>query len=265
MPPLDNLWYAPLAPLLRAQGRKVRKAMPSLAPAQGPTEGIHQGLPPRMQVVFLGESTVAGVGVARMEDSLPALTARELAARTGREVEWHAFGRSGATVEDCDALLAPVEARRKDLDHADLAVIAMGVSDTIAFTTAHAFFSKIDCLTMRLRLLLWPLPILLAGVPRMDRFQQRLPRPLRGALSRRCRSLDRALTRVAEEGYQTLHWPVFHPPGVNDTPNAFAADGFHPGSEGYKLWARHLALGAVSLLEHTQEKADLRDRSALDI
>lgn len=265
MPPFANFWLAPLAPVLRLQGKRLRQAMPTLPIPAGPDKGRCEGNTPGLQVVFIGESTIAGVGVQHTSEALPALMAEELATRTGQAVAWHVFGKSGATVADNDEQLARIEEQRSELDHADLAVIAMGVSDTIAFTTPRRFFARMDCLIMRLRLLLWPLPVLLAGVPRLDRFPASLPQPLRLALRRRCRSLDKALTRISEEGFQTLHWPVFQPPGASHAAQAFAPDSFHPGPVGYQLWARHLALGAVTLLENIEERADYRQQSALDL
>lgn len=262
MPPFANLWLAPMAPVLRRQGGQVRGGMPSLPEARGPRHGSIAGAQPPLQLLFLGESTMAGVGVERMEDSLPALLAREVAAHTQQAVCWRVFARSGLTVAESDELLEQLQTQHEKLQHVDAAVIAMGVSDTISFTTPRRFASGMHELVERLHQIQEtpgtpevprPFPVLLAGVPRLDRFQRPLPFPLSTALGRRCRSLDQALTQVAAHKPLVLHWPVFQPPGSQDTPEAFASDGFHPGPKGYRFWARHLALGVATLLEELQE------------
>jgi len=243
MAPLANLWLAPVAPLLLLQGRRVRRAMPPLPEAAGPREDCVPGGAPRVDVLFLGESTIVGVGVTRMHDSLPAVTARELATRIGREVAWKAVGASGVTAASACALLEGARSPRRF----SLAVVALGVSDTISLTPPAVFHAQMRRLLQLLGTLAGP--VLLSGVPRVDGFRARLPQPLRLALGRRCRSLDGVLTRLSLERRGVLHWPVFLPPGANDTPQAFAEDGFHPGRAGYRLWSRHLALGAQTLLE----------------
>ncbi len=261
-----NLWLAPLAPLLRRQGRAVREALPRLPEAPGPREGFCPGAGPRLQMLVLGESTVAGVGVRHMAESLPARLGEAVARRLDCGVEWHAFGRTGHTVAENDALLQLVEDRSQELEDADLAVICLGVSDTIALTSPRRFFEKIDCLSIRLRLLLWPLPVLLAGVPQLDRFPARLPHPLRGVLGLRSQSLDQALAKCARTQYQVFHHPGQLPPTVGDQPGVFAADGFHPGPEGCRLWAEHLAVGVETMLAQTRgHRNDNRERSVLDI
>lgn len=245
-----NLWLAPLAPLLYLQGRRVRADMPALPLAAGPKEGVVSGPEPALRLLFLGESTIVGVGVSRMQDSLPATTARELAARMQRETFWQALGQSGGTASDLQQMTASLRLESGSAPFTCV-IIALGVSDCIGFTTPGDFLQDMNTLIVGLRQRLGPLPVLLSGVPRIDGFRKRLPQPLRLTLGLRCRSLDRMLTRVSQENGQTLHWPVFLPPGAVDAPQAFAEDGFHPGKAGYRLWARHLALGVQTLLEGT--------------
>lgn len=245
---LGNLWLAPLAPLLYLQGRMVRASMPALPEASGPRVGLVSGSRPALRLLFLGESTIVGVGVVRMQDALPAGTARELAARTSRETHWQALGISGGVVADMQPLTTSLT-QDSSRTPFTCAVIALGVSDCISFTTPRDFLRSMNHLLAGVRQRLGPLPVLLSGVPRIDGFRTPLPQPLRLALALRCRSLERMLTRVSQENDQVLHWPVFLPPGTSNAPQAFAQDGFHPGKAGYRLWSRHLALGVQTLLE----------------
>ena len=75
----------PFAPLAYAQGRRVRARMPPPQPAGGEPFGL--ALPavtssaPPLGLLVLGESPVAGCGIALQRDALAAHVAAELAER----------------------------------------------------------------------------------------------------------------------------------------------------------------------------------------
>lgn len=268
MPCFSNLWLAPLAPLLSMQGRAVRRDMPRLPVAAGPSHGVIPGKDPVIKVAAVGESPIAGVGVERMDKSLVAQLAAGISKRTGQAVSWRAYGLNGATVEDNDALVQCIDDVKDELRDIHLLIICMGVSDTLSLTSCRRFSRKIDCLILRLRMRLWPMPVLLTGVPQPERFLVRLPNPLRWVLSKRARRLDAALARMAEQSFQIKHCPSTLPADTTTNPEytkAFASDGFHPGPEGYRLWAEYLLPFAIEMLELSKNRAgDCCRKSALD-
>lgn len=222
-------WLAFMSPVLAAQAAYVRMATPRLPDAAGPAEGELPGRGPALRLLVIGESTVAGVGAQRMEETLACQCAGRLRGMTGKAVRWKALGRSGANARK---LLACVRASRLE---ADLVILALGVNDTVALRPAATWALDLEALISAVRESVGNVPVLLAGVPPMERFTA-LPWPLRGCLGRRARALDREARRLAARLKGVRHCPTPLP-----EPEHLAADGFHPSQAGYKGWAWLLA------------------------
>ena len=116
-------------PLVALQGTLTRRRVPCLPPVRPPHDGLVPGRGATIRMLAIGESTVAGVGLAHSEQTVAATTARALARQTERPVAWHGHGLSGATVSAAAKQLLPRIAR----EPADLLIIAFGVNDTLAY------------------------------------------------------------------------------------------------------------------------------------
>lgn len=220
-----------LAPALAVQGTRVRRSTPRLPDASGPRAGT-TGTGEPLDLLVLGESTVAGVGARQHGEALAGQLSSALAERGGQTVRWRAVGRTGADARAVHTeLLVEACANR-----ADIVVIALGVNDTIGLHGSGRYRRDLLRLIGALRAQLGQVTVLLAGVPPMDRFPN-LPQPLRAVLGLRSRMLDAAAAEMAALPGVT-HAPV--PSGLLSA-GAFAADGFHPGPAGYRAWGRQLA------------------------
>ncbi len=73
-----------LFPLVALQGTLTRRRVPCLPPVQPPHHGFVPGRGSTIRLLAIGESTVAGVGLAHSEETVAATTARALARRTQR-------------------------------------------------------------------------------------------------------------------------------------------------------------------------------------
>lgn len=233
-----------LAPILLAQAVRVRRTTPRLPGAAGPVTGLVEGKGRPLRLAVLGESTVDGVGAPTHAEALTGRLADELA-KDGRAVAWQAVGRTGANARVVREELLPL------LEPADLAVIALGVNDTIELHSATRYRRDLLDLIVSLRRRAGRIPIVLAGVPPMSRFPA-LPRPLRDVLGARSAVLDAAAVRLALLP-GVVHVPM---PAAMLDPATFAEDRFHPGPEGYRRWAGQLADVIRQLLTETvtQEK-----------
>jgi len=231
-----------LAPVLAVQAVRVRRSTPRLPGAAGPTSGtLGTGRPLRLTVI--GESTVDGVGATTHAEALTGQLASAIAA-SGREVRWQALGITGASARVVLDELVP------RVSPADLVVVALGVNDTLELHSAARYRRDLLKIVLALRQRIGDVPIVLAGVPPLGSFQS-LPRPLRTVLGTRSVSLDRAArTLVRLPG-------VRHVPLAPDLlkPDMFATDRFHPGPEGYRVWAGALSkeLPAVTASWHPGE------------
>lgn len=235
---LSNILTLLLLPILFLQGLWSRRHIPRLPEASGPTTGRASGQGRPIALIVLGESTAAGVGAATHETALTGQTAQALAQQTGRPVHWRAIGRNGATAQMVYQAVASQLAGRR----ADVALIALGVNDTIRMHSPARWTSDLRRVIEAVRHQVGPIPIVLAGIPPLERFPA-LPQPLRAVLGLRARALDLAAAALANTLSQVSHWPT----QVRDT-NDFAPDGFHPGPVGYAAWGDELAQVMVGLL-----------------
>lgn len=224
----------PTAPLLLAQGRRLRRDTIRLPDAAEPWQGTLDG-PDPLRLLVLGDSTAAGVGAATQDDALPGNLARQLGARTGRGVQWTAAGRNGATSRDLitDHLDAAVAERW------DVVFLTIGANDALGLRTRSAFARDMRVI---LGALTTVSPVLLvSSLPAFFRFEL-LPNPLRFNLYLHSRSLEDAARGVAAT-FDGVH---MSPPPPPYTDGFFATDLFHPSASGYRDWAEFAIADAAA-------------------
>lgn len=234
---LLSLASLPLAPMAYTQGRRVRASLPPPCAAAGPPHGTvdaNARTTRVVQLLVIGESTVAGCGIATQDEALPAQVARALAAREGARVHWRGIGRIGITAA---RVARELEDETAAAPNADVAVIALGVNDVLTQNSARRFARDMAGVIGMIRRHHPSAFIVMAGVPPVGRFPA-LPQPLRGLLGWRARRLDRAAAASAA-GDPGVRYVPMH---VDHAERAlFAGDGFHPSALGAAAWARSLA------------------------
>ena len=226
-----------LLPILAAQGAWVRWVTPRLPPAGGSRSGEVPGQGEEISLWFVGESTVAGVGVDDHQRGLAAQTAVALAARNGRPVRWRALGLSGATVAVARQRLAPRLSPADRRGNHDAVVVCLGVNDVLRRTSLTTWEAEMVALAQEIRQRMGEIDLLFSGPPPLGEFPA-FPAPLRGYLGRQAERLRQSLTVVVERTDRALLVPPLSPLA----PHHFCRDRFHPGAEGYRLWGDLLAL-----------------------
>jgi lysophospholipase L1-like esterase len=224
----------PTAPVLVSQGRRLRRDTIRLPDAAEPWQGALDG-PDPLRLLVLGDSTAAGVGAATQDDALPGNLARQLAARTGRGVQWSAAGRNGATARDLvtDYLETAVAKRW------DLVFLTIGANDALGLRTRSAFARDMRVILNALTAVS-PV-VLVSSLPAFGRFEL-LPNPLRFNLYLHSRSLEDAARSVVA-AFDTAH---MSPPPPPYTEGFFATDLFHPSASGYRDWAEFAIADAAA-------------------
>lgn len=238
----------PLAPLLLWQAHRLRANALRLPPAAGPREGRIRGQGRPLRLLVVGESTVAGVGARHHREGLTGWLAVALARRTGRPIEWQAAGLNGVTAHQAkEALLAWVAPKP-----ADLVVLALGVNDVLALHRPRRWLDDLMALSCAIGQKTGSRRFAVSAVPPVGRFPA-IPAPLRWIFGLVAGALDEA-SREALTGQPKLRYVAF-PRQVTGKTALFAADGFHPGAEGYRVWADLLAAALDDWLI-TAEEAD---------
>lgn len=222
--PLQSVLEAVLAPVLLAQGKRVRRVTPLLPEPEGPREG---GAGPR-RLLVVGDSSAAGVGAATWDEALTACLIQRLGGPA--RWSWQLVARTGWTTPQALRALRAVEGPF------DLAITALGVNDVTARTpwaaAAENHRALLDDLTGRLAV-----PrVVVSALPPIRAFTA-LPWPLRSVIARRGDGLDALLSRVEEKFPQVSRMrPVDGEPETE-----MASDGFHPGPGAYAVWANRIA------------------------
>ena len=187
--------------------------------------GSGPGEPLRM--VWLGDSTAAGVGATAADRAIP----RRVASALDRPVDLTSLAVSGDRVGDVvddqvDALAG--------LDP-DVVLVSIGANDVVHLTSRADFRDRYEQLVAAI-------PegalLVLLGVPDMGA-PPRYLQPLRALVAARGRQLDGVSADVARD-----HGAVYvdiagetGPTMRGDTDRYFARDRYHPSDDGYALWA----------------------------
>ena len=203
-------------PLARSGGRLPHLELTLDRPGAGP------------RVVWLGDSTAAGVGASAAPEALPSQVEEGLGLP---DASLAVLAVSGARVADVLAGQLP----RVVGAHPDLVLISVGANDTVHLTGRGAFRHTYEQVV---RALPAGVPVVLLGVPDMGAVP-RFAQPLRAVSGWRGRNLDAEVRRVAVATgavYADIAGPT-GPPFRHDPGRYFAADDFHPNDAGYGLWA----------------------------
>ncbi|MBB3213968.1 lysophospholipase L1-like esterase [Herbaspirillum sp. Sphag1AN] len=242
---LPELLALLLWPWLRVQGKRTRQRTPRMPPASGNPYGViypHVSLSvvsTPLEVLAIGESPVAGVGVQHQEESITGQLADALAVSTQRPVAWRAFGQNGATVrETIDALLSlEIKHSADDISRpVHVLLIAFGVNDSTAFHRVQRYRKDLEDL-LNLCIQRWhPVLTIVCGVPPLQAFPA-LPQPLRHVLGLKAAALNMVTKQIASCRKETIYVPMM----PIASPEWMAADGYHPSAEGVYQWAKQLA------------------------
>lgn len=224
----DTALKLALAPLLLAQGIRVRRRALRLPEAAGPREGSRgDGTPLRLLIV--GDSSAAGVGAPHQDDALAGQLANCLAPT--HRVIWRVIARSGATTS---ATISRLEASPPGAF--DVAVTALGVNDVTRGVPLSHWLTLQERLRTLLAAQFGVRHVIASGLPPMGAFPA-LPQPLRAVMGMGARRFDAALAARLSALETATHVSF----DMNLTPDLMAEDGFHPGPRGYALWAERLA------------------------
>lgn len=227
--------------LLATQGLWVSRRTPRLPPAQGPVAGVI-GEGPSLSMLALGDSIIAGVGVDRSYDALPACLAAELSRRGGFSVRWQAVGLNGAR---SPWVLKQIEKWPEERPPPDLLVISNGINDTTTTRPEDEVLGRLVSVVDAAERRFPGTLICQLGLPPLGWFPA-LPQPLRRVLGRRAERIDGSLGLRLSERPAILHLPLDEPPDFRQ----FSSDGYHPGESGIADWAAYLAPRLLGRLGH---------------
>jgi lysophospholipase L1-like esterase len=186
----------------------------------------------RLRLVVLGDSTGAGVGVTRTEDTVGGVLARRLAGPR-RRVRLAGAAIAGSGTGD----LGP-QVSRALLGRPDVAVVLVGMTDATSGAPLSAVRQNLTDAVQRLRA--GGAAVVVGTCPDLGASHV-FARPLRSVVAwrgRRVAAISAAATRAA--GGQAVDIGEAVGPVFRADPAAYCEDGFHPSADGYRLIAEAL-------------------------
>lgn len=220
-----------LVPVALIKGRGVRKIAARLPPPPGRPRGQVGDGPAAIRLLVIGDSSAAGVGAERMEDTLGPQIAANLYEATGKAVAWRIAGANSAIASQIrDHVIPNIEER--DFTHV---VLTVGTNDAKNYVTRSRFKNGFGGLLYAAHArwpeakIYWSQVLDLRDVPA-------LPHSLAFILGLRRQIINAMGVQLCQERYATAVDPV-----PVEGPEGFAIDGFHANELGYKHWAAHLA------------------------
>ena len=229
-----------LGPVLLAQGKKMRRTALRLPVAAGQRTGVAscEGSKSELKLLFVGDSTMAGVGVRHQTAALAFQVATILAKQLGQEVRWQLVSKSGVNTSQAFEFV-----KGQELLPADVLVTALGVNDVTSQKTSCQFVADYEALIQGLLPRVGAQFAVISGLPPLH-VAPVAPQPLRWYLGRCAHLLDEHLCRwIAPQrniAYVSLQWAT--------NPKEMAADGYHPGENLYRKWAGLVAESIANLL-----------------
>lgn len=224
---LGGIIVLPFVPFLFWQGKQVRKLVGRLPDADGETFGKFGEFEETLNLLAIGESTVAGVGAKTHNKALAGQLAKFLSLKTRKSVCWRVLGESGITARETMQKLVPL-LPETDMD---FIVVALGGNDTFKVNSPRRWRLDMTRLIETLRGKYPRAVILLANTPMIRDFPV-LPQPLKFILWRVSRLHHEVGKRLAKSRKN-----VFYFDEAKKVDERFFADGVHPSEFGYALWA----------------------------
>lgn len=225
-----------LSPLLVAQALRARARVPRLPEAAGARSGVAGRGAARLRLLIAGDSSAAGVGVARQEAALSGQLLPRLAASTAACIEWRLLARSGLTTAQTLELL-----RGSALPAIDLAVVVTGVNDVVDQVGSLRAVDAREAIANLLRNGAGAQHVVFCPLPPIHQFPA-LPQPLRWMAGADAQRHNRALRQwIRERSALSADVSTLGLDHVHLHADHMASDGFHPGAPVYRAVAEALA------------------------
>ena len=237
---LGAIASVPLLPFMYIDGKRIRSRVPKLPEAQQPQGLVNNGVTKCIDVLILGESTVAGVGVETHEEGFAGTFAKELGDHLNSNVKWRVYAKSGYTAKQVHLQLVP----KITETHADLIVIGLGGNDAFTLNTPKKWKNDIVHLIDALRKKFPTTPIAFTNMPPIKEFPaftslikltignlvEILGKELKGIVSSQENVFyyDDIITLDHWKKHLQLSNPI----------SDFFSDGVHPSKLTYQVWAK---------------------------
>ncbi len=240
---LGALFSIPLAPLLYVQGKQIRARVPELPEANGVTgsSSTKNGTP--LHMITIGESTIAGVGVATHQEGFTGTLAEELSNHINTTISWKVYAKSGFTAKDVLEEIIPTITDST----IDLIVIGLGGNDAFTLNRPKNWNLNIKGIIQQLKNKYPNSPIVFLNMPPIKVFPA-FTKPIKFVIGNLVELLGNELDQTIQEFENVFYyantitiqdWRTRL--NLTEKVDDFFSDGVHPSKLAYQVWAKDLA------------------------
>ena len=238
--PLLALLCVICAPILFFQAKRVRQRVPNLPEAKNPSGQISQINTESFNLLVLGESTMAGVGIKDHKNGFASSLASYLSNCLSTSVNWEVQARSGFTTGEITKELLPLIS----METVDLIVIGTGANDAFSLHSPGRFARDIKKMLNALKGVYPHSPIVFINMPPISYFPA-FTKLMQYCIGTWVKHNGLALSKLIQEYEQVFYMKEDIIPedwfdkyenfgNIND----MFSDGVHPSKTTYKLWAK---------------------------
>jgi lysophospholipase L1-like esterase len=239
---LGSICLIPFLPILIYLGKKVRASVPELPEASENLIGKIVGNSETIQLLTIGESTIAGVGVTDHTDGITGGIAKTLRDLSGKTVNWQVLACNGYTAELVNMKLVPQIPEHK----IDIIVIGLGGNDTFQFNSPLIFRKHLRVAIKNMKKQQPTAKIILANMPPIGEFPafpwvfQRILGSLVSLHGVIIRTLPKEFNNVFYMDNKIRFADWIKRTDDDLTVQDFFSDGVHPSSMTYGLWGKEI-------------------------
>jgi lysophospholipase L1-like esterase len=238
----------PLLPILAYLGKQVRKNIPELPEASENIQGQIHGNFEKIELLTIGESSIAGVGVTDHKYAITGQIAKRLHELTDKTINWQVLAQNGYTAQRVNEILI----NRIPNKPFDIIVIGMGGNDTFKLNSPLTFkrnmIKMIDSIKSRQP----QAKIVIINMPPIADFPA-FP-PLIKFFFVNLVNLHGAVIKDIPLNYknvfyinETIHLDDYlKATNYSYTSTDFFSDGVHPSALTYSVWGKNVAEFIIS-------------------
>jgi lysophospholipase L1-like esterase len=237
----------PLLPLMYYHGKRVRASVPQLPEAEGIEGRVESNgsSANTLHLIFIGESTIAGVGVKSHEEGFAGIFALEASRLFQATIQWKVYARSGYTARRVAEQIIPTITEHQ----ADLIIIGLGGNDAFSLNRPSKWKREIRSLITSIQSKFPEAIVVFCHMPPIKEFPALTP-VLKFTIGNLVEIFGEELQQIVVNYSNVFYFAeVITLKGWIDKfePNAkqedFFSDGIHPSGLTYQTWAKEIAYG----------------------
>jgi lysophospholipase L1-like esterase len=241
---LGSIVSLPLLPLLYFQGKKIRKKVPKLPEANEPKGFVNGNFDKTLNLLSIGESTIAGVGVDYHKNGFTGALANTLSIELKSNINWRVYAKSGYTVKQVYQKIIP----KIEENTIDIIVIGMGGNDAFTLNSPKKWASDIKNLINLLQTKYPNTPIFFTNMPPIKEFPA-FTTSIKFVIGNLVEILGKELNNAIinkknvyynNEVVTLKAWSKKHSLPSNNS-KIYFSDGVHPSKLTYHVWGEEMA------------------------